>query len=71
VSQEARCPNCGCAFELAPEEIAAIIEAHAPRAPGKPGEKPRFAFVPRTVTGPDGEQQIVIESAPPPPKKNR
>jgi hypothetical protein len=62
MSHETRCPNCGCAFELSPEDLAAIVEAikaSAPPAPDGP-KSSRFAFRPVLVEQ-DRVQVVRIE----------
>ena len=67
MSAEARCPNCGCAFELSPEEVAAIASSAAPPRAEDGSKSSRFAFRPELVEQ-DGVSvvQIVPVSAPKP-----
>lgn len=66
MSHEARCPNCGCEFELSAEDVAAIVDAHAPAAPASDSgpKSSRFAFKPELVEQ-DGVQVVRISPAAP------
>ena len=61
MSHEARCPNCGCTFELSPDELAAIVEAHrsSPPATADGQKDTRFVFRPELVER-DGVQVLRI-----------
>jgi hypothetical protein len=60
MSNEAHCPNCGCSFELSPDDVAAIVAASAPQRPSEDGPKStRFAFRPELVEQ-DGVQVVRI-----------
>lgn len=63
MSTEAHCPNCGCAFELSAEDVAAIVAASKPEAPESPGPRAsRFAFLPEVVLI-DGEKFVRVAPA--------
>jgi hypothetical protein len=66
MSHETRCPNCGCAFELSPEELAAIVGAARASTPDEASgpKSTRFAFRPELVEQ-DGVQVVRISPATP------
>lgn len=64
MSAEARCPNCGCAFELSPEEVVAVTAASKPPEQSGPNSS-RFAFRPELVEQ-DGVQVVRIVPVSPP-----
>jgi hypothetical protein len=69
MSPEAHCPNCGCAFELSPGELAAIMGSFRASPPTEDGPKStRFVIRPELVEQ-DGVQVLRIVPTPQPKGK--